>query len=376
MTQKWQILNHAGSYVPFIMPERLAMQSMMQEMVGSGPFRFKADEHVSGSRLVYEKFVGYVPRPDGTPSQAAGPKRVFVDRVEWIVMPDPGTSTSALQSGEVDWWESPTADLTGLLRANKNIVVEVLDPLGEIAIMRFNQRHAPFNDVAIRRALLGGVEQADFMTVVAGDDRQFWKDHVGIYCPGTPFATDAGLEPLAGKRDPAKVAAILKEAGYAGQKIVFLTPADSPETAALSDVGADMLRRCGMAVDVQVSDLSTTMQRRQSTEPERVAGWDCFITRFGSFDLSSPATNLLLRGNGTSAWSGWPEDTEMENLRDRWFAAADPTAQAQLATDIQRRAMQTVPYIPLGQHLRQTAYRRRLSGMLKGLPLFWNIEKA
>ena len=118
-----------------------------------------------------------------------------------------------------------------------------------------------------------------------------WKDHVGIYCPGTPYATEAGLEPLTGPRDTAKAAAALKAAGYSGQKIVFLAPADSPETAALSDVGVDMLKRCGMNVDMQVSDLSTAMTRRVSTAPERVASWDCFITRFGSLDLSSPATN-------------------------------------------------------------------------------------
>ena len=60
-----------------IMPERLALTDpykQVTEMVGSGPFRFKADERVSGSLLVYEKFAGYVPRPDGKPDWTAGPK--------------------------------------------------------------------------------------------------------------------------------------------------------------------------------------------------------------------------------------------------------------------------------------------------------------
>ena len=374
-----QALGKVSSYVPFIMPERIAATAggaPLTEIVGSGPFRFVADEHVSGSRVVYARHAGYLPRADGTPSQTAGPKRVFVDRVEWLVMPDPATSTAALQNGEVDWWEAPTADLASLLRRDRAIAVEVLDPLGEIAILRFNQRHAPFDNPAIRHALLGAVDQADFMTVVAGDDARLWNGHVGVFCPGTPFASEAGLEILSGRRDPARAAAAIRAAGYAGQKIVFLQPADSPETAALSDVGADLLRRCGFDVDVQTSDLSTAMQRRTSTAPERMAGWDCFITRFGSLDLSSPATNLLLRGNGMQGWAGWPDDPAMEALRTEWFDAPDLAAQRIVATRMQERAMQDVPYVPLGQYLRETAYRRTVTGMLKGLPLFWNIEKS
>jgi peptide/nickel transport system substrate-binding protein len=44
-----------------IMPERLAKTDpfkQVTEMVGSGPFRYVANERVSGSRVVYERFTG------------------------------------------------------------------------------------------------------------------------------------------------------------------------------------------------------------------------------------------------------------------------------------------------------------------------------
>ena len=53
-----------------IMPERLAVTDpykQVTEMVGSGPYRFKADERVAGSRIVYQRNTKYVPRPNGTP---------------------------------------------------------------------------------------------------------------------------------------------------------------------------------------------------------------------------------------------------------------------------------------------------------------------
>ena len=36
---------------------------------------------------------------------------MLVDRIEWIVMPDPATASAALQNGEIDWWENPISDL-------------------------------------------------------------------------------------------------------------------------------------------------------------------------------------------------------------------------------------------------------------------------
>lgn len=109
----------------FIMPERLAQTPASQqvtEMVGSGPFRFLASERMSGQRVAYEKFTGYVPR-EGAPGFTAGAKIVNVDRVEWNTMPDPATAAAALRAGEMDWWEQPTPDLLANLRSARGVTV-------------------------------------------------------------------------------------------------------------------------------------------------------------------------------------------------------------------------------------------------------------
>lgn len=77
------------------MPEGLAKTdpfTQVTEMVGSGPFRFKADERVVGDRVVYERFADYVPREGGEAQRNSGPKRTFVDRVEWKVVTDAATA--------------------------------------------------------------------------------------------------------------------------------------------------------------------------------------------------------------------------------------------------------------------------------------------
>ena len=73
-----------------MMPERLAQTDpfkQIPEAIGSGPFRWLADEHVLGSHAAFAKFDRYVPR-DEPASYTAGGHRVLVDRVEWKMIPD------------------------------------------------------------------------------------------------------------------------------------------------------------------------------------------------------------------------------------------------------------------------------------------------
>jgi peptide/nickel transport system substrate-binding protein len=157
-------LGKPGSSICAIMPERLALTDpfkQVTEMVGSGPFRFKADEHVAGARTVYERNAAYVPRTGGSASFTAGPKVVNVDRVEWVVIPDPGTASAAMQSGEMDWWESPTFDLLPLLKKSADLRLSPPDSLGFMGCMRMNALQPPFNNAALRRAVLSAISQDD-----------------------------------------------------------------------------------------------------------------------------------------------------------------------------------------------------------------------
>jgi peptide/nickel transport system substrate-binding protein len=70
---------------PVMMPERLARTDpfkQIPEAIGSGPFRWLADEHVLASHAAFARFDRYVPR-DEPASYTAGGHRVLLDRVEW-----------------------------------------------------------------------------------------------------------------------------------------------------------------------------------------------------------------------------------------------------------------------------------------------------
>ena len=98
-----------GGSVPAIMPERLAATEpfkLVTEIVGSGPYRFLPDEHISGAHAAYERFPLYQPRADGPVGFTSGPKVAHFDRVEWLTL-DQFSAMAALRNGEIDWWEVP-----------------------------------------------------------------------------------------------------------------------------------------------------------------------------------------------------------------------------------------------------------------------------
>jgi peptide/nickel transport system substrate-binding protein len=372
-------LGKTGTVMPCIMPERLAVTDpykQVTEMVGSGPYRFLADEHVSGSFVAYQHFPLYLPRKDGPTTFTAGPKIPVFDRIEWHVIPDPATATAALTSGEMDWWQNPTPDVLGPIRSSGRMTVEIQDPSGGIGILRFNELFPPFDNPAIRRALLGAINQDEFMEAAVGDDHTLWKDRVGVFSPGTPLASEAGIEVLSGPRDLGRVKAELVSAGYKGEPVVLLNPSDYPSTSALAVVAADVMKKVGFNVDLQTTDWGTVVQRRASRQPPDRGGWNVFFTYLNGTNNLDPASQLGIRGNGDKAWFGWPTAPKLEALRDAWFAAPDLAAQKQICEQIQLQFWQDVPYIPLGAFYQPTAYDRTLKGVRMGFPQFYNITRA
>lgn len=364
---------------PFMMPERVARTDpfkQITEIVGSGPYRFVPSEYVSGSKAVYSKFEDYVPRSEPA-ERTAGGKIAHFDRIEWIVMPDPATAAAALQSGEIDWWDQALPDLIPILEGNKSVKVAVHDRAGFIGMMRFNTLHPPFDNPAIRRAILYAVDQADYMRAVTGNIDANFRKCFSMWPCGTTYAGEAGAEPLKSERSLDRAKTMLREAGYKGERVVIISPSDIASIGPLGQITDDLFRKLGMNVEMVETDWGSVVQRRASREPVDKGGWSVFHTWWPSLAIDNPAINPTLRGQGAKGWFGWYENSRVEKLTAEWLTAKDTTAQKSIAEAIQIDAFEQAPIIPLGQFFIPTAYRSDLTGFLEStVPSMWNVRRT
>ncbi|KRR14784.1 ABC transporter substrate-binding protein [Bradyrhizobium jicamae] len=369
-----------SSYTPFMMPKRLAETpagQQIKEQVGSGPFKFVQAEFQPGVKAVYEKNPDYVPRKEA-PSWTSGGKVVKVDRVEWITMPDAQTAVNALQSGDIDFMENLPFDLLPVLEANKDIKVDVLNKFGFQTLGRMNFLYPPFDNVKVRRAAFLAMKQKDVLDALVGNAK-YQKICGAIFVCDTPLESDVGAESLVKGNAMAEAKKLLAESGYDGTPVVVMAPGDVVTLKAQPIVAAQLLREAGFKVDVQATDWQTVVTRRASQKPPKEGGWNMFFTNWVAADVSNPVANASVGGRGKNGgWFGWAEDAKIEELRDKFARSATLDEQKKIAADIQKQAYEQVIYIPLGQYLIPSGWRKSLTGIVDGpaTPVFWNIDKS
>src|SRR3954463_6510174 len=369
-----------SSYVPFMMPKRMAETpagQQIKEQIGSGPFKFVQAEFQPGVKAVYEKNPDYVPRKEPA-SWTSGGKVVKVDRVEWVTMPDAQTAVNALQSGDIDFMENPSFDILPVLTANKEIKVETLNKLGFQTLGRMNFLYPPFDNVKVRRAAFLAINQKDVLDALVGNAK-YQKICGAIFMCDTPLASEAGAESLTKKNGMAEAKKLLAESGYDGTPIVIMAPGDVVTLKAQPIVAAQLLREAGFKVDVQATDWQTVVTRRASQKTPKEGGWNMFFTNWVAADVANPIASLPGSGKGKNGgWFGWPEEAKLEAMRDAYARSTSHDEQKKIAADIQARVYEQVIYIPLGQYMAPAAWRKSLTGVLDGpaTPVFWNIDKT
>ena len=342
--------------------------------IGSGPFRFVAAGWNPGAKTVYEKNPDYVPRAD-PPDGNAGAKLAKVDRVEWIVLPDPFTKSSAIQRGEVDIIDQLPNDQIPVLEKNPEIVLDRTASLATLGYIRPNHLYPPFDNPKARQALALAVNQEEYLSAAFGDER-WWRQCWSFFVCGSTNETEAGSEPYR-KQDLARASALLHEAGYKGEKIVLINTHEIASIGALGDVTANNLRKLGVNVEIADSDWGTLVSRRAKKDPPGQGGWNIFHTTSGGASVHSPLTNFTIdSGCARSNWFGWPCDEAVERLRAEYATAPDDTARRAVLVALHQRLWEALPTIPIGQYVTPYAARKTIRGILKSTPIvFWNVEK-
>ncbi len=372
-----EAIARGGASVAFMMPEHLAKTDPFKQVTdptGSGPYKFVPGEYVSGAQVVYAKFDGYVPRQEPAEWMTGG-KVAHFERIEWRVIPDSATAAAALQSGEADWYEQVQPDLVAMLKANPAIQLGYHNPTGYNGVLRFNHLHPPFDNVAVRRAVMMAVNPADYMASVTAGDASAFTTCKSIFPCGSKYGVEEKSDALEGNIEKAR--RMLKDSGYKGEKAVVLSPTDLTTVGPFGDVTYDILKKIGMNAELVATDWGSVVQRRVSREPVEKGGWSVIHTWRPSTIGYTPIEHSQIRGLGATAWFGWYKDEDMEVLTRRFVEATDPVERDAVVAQIQSRAFDRVPYVPIGTFQIRSAYRKTLKGMVEGTaPYFWNVRRA
>lgn len=363
-------LAQISAYVPFMVPARIAATPLgpaITDPTGSGPYIFSMEDWVPGESAAYLRNEEYVPRPEPT-SLAAGGKIAFLDRIEWVSYPDLRAAADALVADDVQYLESPTTALAGELAQVEGITVVPADGFGSVGMAVFNHQIPPFDNVDMRRAVMAGMAQSDYMeAAIVNPD--YWQECQSVFACGTALESTVNDPAFAGS-DMDQARTFLEASGYDGTPVVILDPVDSPVISGFTEATLALYAELGIAVDHRKMTWAQLLGRR--TNRSEQDGWNMFHTWWLGIDLDDPA-RIAFSGNPETGWIGWPEDAELEDLRAASRQAADEADRVRIADEVQDRIVDQAQFAILGQFFEPIAFRDSVVGLQRGIQMYYNL---
>ncbi|MBS0522108.1 MAG: ABC transporter substrate-binding protein [Proteobacteria bacterium] len=363
-----QSLAKMSATVPFMMPKRVveaAASGSITDPTGSGPYMFEKDKWTP-NKAVYVKNPYYAPRHDKS-SMAAGAKVAKEKEIDFVYYDNQRDAVAALVKGDISYIESPSTKYMPELMGKPNVVVASTDPLGNVAMMRFNSAVAPFNNPAVRRAVLMTIDQNEYMQAALGDKR-FYRLCYSVYPCTTPMASEAGSAILKTANLEAARKALIA-AHYDGTPVVILNPKDNPVISALTDVTVKNLKQIGMTVDVR--NMTWAEMLKERTNP---GAWGMFHTWWLAGDVMNPLS-IAFSGSSAKGWPGAPNDAQLESYRTAYSQTTDPEAKKQLAAKVQERVLAIGALGTLGQFYEPVAFRDDLTGITSPIQFYWTLAR-
>jgi peptide/nickel transport system substrate-binding protein len=220
------------------------------------------------------------------------------------------------------------------------------------------------------------MNQEEFLQANIGDKR-FYRTCKALFTCDTPLATTVAMEDVL-NGNAQKAREMLKEAGYDGTVVVLLQPSDLDVIKQLPIVAKAQLERAGFKVEVQSMDWTTMVNRLVTKKgPPSEGGWNAFGTSWTQVDILDPLMTPYLAANCDKARAGWPCDEAIEKLRDAYVRAVTLEENKAVVEQVQRRVVEVVTHIPLGEWYPVSGVRSNVGTMAvpPAVTVFWGVTK-
>ncbi len=312
------LLTALGGYfqgIPMISPKAFETygKDWLYHPVGTGPYIFK--EWVPGKHVILEKNPNYFSK--GLP---------YIDTLEFRIMKDPLTASTALRAGEIDFITRMPIQQVPLLEKSPGIKV-ITGPELAPTIALLNMRVKPLDDVRARRAVGGyGINRVE-IAKVAFQGRA--TPLVSVVPPGVPDAIDLN-EMYPYKPDEAK--RLLKELGFDNKNPFKFTILTSNVDATYANVAAllkEQMAKIGVEAKINMLD-GTAFVDRVLVKHD----FDMAVASFATLRDINQRSVSFFKGR-QSDYVGI-NDPKLEEMVYQWRRTLDEAEQRKISADIQR----------------------------------------
>jgi peptide/nickel transport system substrate-binding protein len=330
----------------------------VKEYVGTGPFRFvehKPDRHVRVAR-----FKEYAARTDA-PNWASGKRTAYVDEILFIPVPDVAVRLAGVETGEYHYAQQIKPDQYERAKSLPGVNAGVIKPAGwSTAVL--NHKQGLMTDKRVRQAFQAALDMEPIMAAGWGNKAFYRVDPGLMHLEQPQWHSKIGGE-LYNQRNPAKAQKLLKDAGYAGAPVRWVTTKEYEWMYKNALVAKQQLEGAGFKIDLQVVDWATLVQRRNKPEV-----WDVFST--GITFNPEPAYNTGVQCN----WPGWWCHEDKERWLDSVARESEPARRKAMWEKVQAIFYEDVGRIKFGDFFTLEATRKELHGYHPaGEMAFWNV---
>ncbi|MEM1927937.1 MAG: ABC transporter substrate-binding protein [Acidilobaceae archaeon] len=285
-------------------------------IVGTGPYRFV--EYKKGERTVLEAFEGY------------WGEKPTVKRIEWIPIPDDSTRVSFLEAGSVDIITHVPPQFVSILKNKGFNIVQM--PSVRVIYIGINVERIP--DPRVRQALNLAVDKNAIVTgILEGAGSVATAPiHPSVfgYSRQTPYPFD-----------PDRARALIREAGWEGRELVFITPQGRYlKDREIAEAVKAYLERVGLRVRVEVMEWAAYITR-VTTQKD----FDLFLLGWSTVTLDADYGLYSLFRSGAAFNRMQYRNPTVDDLLEKARAERDPARRAQLYAEAQRLIWSDAPWI-------------------------------
>src|SRR5262245_39490038 len=331
--------------------------SPITEFIGTGPYRFV--EHKPDRHIKLARFRDYAARPE-PPNGFGGKRTAWLDEILFIPVPDTAVRQAGVEAGDYHHAMFVKQDAWERIKSLPQLEPRIVKPRGW-TLISLNHKAGLMTSKPLRQAVQAALDMEPIMVAGFGH-KDFYRLAPALFFPEQPWNSNAGA-PLYNQRDRDKARRLLKEAGYSGQTVRWVSTREYEFMYKSSLVAKQQLEALGFVIDLQVVDWATLNHRVQKPEL-----WEAYVT---GYPLGAdPALHVAFR----CSFQGWWCHEEKERLVAELRQESDVKKRKALVERIQTIHYEDVGQVKLGDYYTLDVARREVRGEFRTAPrlYFWN----